>query len=90
MIFVHDWAPAKISLGFPLRALLIPRTACWLSWIARGVARIAADPPGALADFDQALLLNPRSPQALQDKAHVFSERLQRPANACMIRASVC
>src|SRR5438128_651047 len=31
-----------------------------LSWIARGVARIAAEPAGAISDFDAALKLNPR------------------------------
>lgn len=49
-----------------------------LSWIARGVARVGTDPEGAIRDFDAALQLNPRSPQALQNKAHVLSERLNR------------
>jgi serine/threonine protein kinase/Tfp pilus assembly protein PilF len=49
-----------------------------LSWIARGVARIDTDPEGAIDDFDAALSLNPRSAQALQNKAHVLSERLSR------------
>lgn len=53
-----------------------------LSWIARGVARIAAEPAGAISDFDAALKLNPRSPQALQNKAHVLSERLHRTVEA--------
>jgi serine/threonine protein kinase/tetratricopeptide (TPR) repeat protein len=52
------------------------------SWIARGLARLAADPQGALADFDQALELNPRSIDALQNKAHVLAEKLGRENDA--------
>ncbi len=47
-----------------------------LSWIARGVARLADEPIEALADFRQALKLNPQSPSALQNIAHVLSEQL--------------
>jgi eukaryotic-like serine/threonine-protein kinase len=43
-------------------------------WLARGYARLGSDPKGALADFDQALRLNPRSLAALQNKAHVLSK----------------
>jgi len=49
------------------------------SWLARGFARLTRDPRGALSDFDRALELNPRSLQALQNRAHVLSEKLQRP-----------
>jgi tetratricopeptide (TPR) repeat protein len=52
------------------------------SWIARAVARMATDPKGALADLEQALLLNPRSSAALETKAHVLSEKLHKPAEA--------
>ncbi len=48
------------------------------SWVARGVARVGTDDAGALADFDQALRLNPRSRAAWQNKAHVLAERLGR------------
>jgi serine/threonine protein kinase/Flp pilus assembly protein TadD len=44
------------------------------SWIARGVARLANDLPGALADFEKAAELNPRSLAALQNQAHVLSK----------------
>jgi tetratricopeptide (TPR) repeat protein len=47
-------------------------------WIARGEARVATDPRGALADFQKALELNPRSRAALQDQASVLSENLGR------------
>src|SRR5262249_44792445 len=44
------------------------------SFIARGLARLPGDANGALADFDQALALNPRSLAALQNKAHVLAK----------------
>ena len=47
-----------------------------LSWVTRGVARLHDQPRDALADFRQALALNPRSQPALQNIAHVLSERL--------------
>jgi serine/threonine protein kinase/Tfp pilus assembly protein PilF len=46
------------------------------SWLARGFARLNRDPQAALADFEQALRLNPRSAAGLQNKAHVLAERL--------------
>jgi serine/threonine protein kinase/Tfp pilus assembly protein PilF len=45
-----------------------------MGWLARGYARIHSDPKAALADFDEALKLNPRSLNALQNKAHVLSK----------------
>jgi serine/threonine protein kinase/Flp pilus assembly protein TadD len=53
-----------------------------LSWIARGVARLGGDPQGALADFERALESNPRSRAALENKAHVLSERVGKTAEA--------
>jgi serine/threonine protein kinase/Tfp pilus assembly protein PilF len=44
------------------------------SWIARGLARAASDPQGALADFEEALVWNPRSVDALQNKASLLAE----------------
>jgi len=62
------------------------------SWIARGLARLERAPKQApqreqafaqaLADFDEALKLNPRSRAALRNKAHVFAEKLDRPEDA--------
>jgi serine/threonine protein kinase/Flp pilus assembly protein TadD len=45
-------------------------------WIARGRARALRDPKGALADFDEALKLNPTSRSALQNKAYVLDTHL--------------
>src|SRR5262249_17279911 len=47
-----------------------------------GLARLGHDPGGALGDFDHALALNPRSQAALQNKAHVLAERLNRTEEA--------
>jgi serine/threonine protein kinase/tetratricopeptide (TPR) repeat protein len=59
------------------------------SWIDRGYARLAKTDPestkAALADFEQALKLNPRSAAALQDKAHVLSERMGKTAEAVQV-----
>ena len=56
-----------------------------LSWVARAVAKITTDPEDALRDLDQALALNPRCRQALQNKAHVLAERLGRVDEAIRV-----
>jgi serine/threonine protein kinase/Flp pilus assembly protein TadD len=57
-----------------------------VSWVVRGVARLAGDDTaGAVADFDEALKLNPRSREALQNKAHVLSERMGRTTEAIAV-----
>jgi serine/threonine protein kinase/Tfp pilus assembly protein PilF len=56
-----------------------------LSWVVRGLARARADAQGALADFDRALRLEPRSLDALQNKANVLSEHLARPFEAVRV-----
>jgi tetratricopeptide (TPR) repeat protein len=50
-------------------------------WNERGLARIETDPAGALADFEHALVLDPTLHVALQNKAHVLTEHLNRPAD---------
>jgi tetratricopeptide (TPR) repeat protein len=55
------------------------------SLVARGLARLPADPQGALADFDAALAIAPRYRHALQDKAHVLSEHLGQPDRAVAV-----
>lgn len=42
-------------------------------WLARAQAQLYRDPPAALADYEQALKLNPRLVPALQGKAHLLS-----------------
>lgn len=56
-----------------------------VGWIARGLARLAKDPQGALSDFDEALKLNGRSFSALQNKAHVLADRLNKLNEALAI-----
>ena len=53
-----------------------------LSFVARGVARIGTSAGDALADFQQALVLDPGCRPALQNAAHVLAERLGRPADS--------
>jgi tetratricopeptide (TPR) repeat protein len=62
------------------------------SWIARGLARLNREPQAALADFTQALKINPRSVAALQNSAHVLAEKLNQPeaALAMMEKAVAC
>lgn len=50
-----------------------------LSWVSRAEIRMGADPLAALADVEEALKLNPLSAPGLQLKAHLLSERLNRP-----------
>ena len=52
------------------------------SWLARGMAKLPGDPRGALDDFRQALQANRRSRDALQNVAHVLSERMNEPEDA--------
>jgi tetratricopeptide (TPR) repeat protein len=54
------------------------------SWLARGIARLSSDLLGALADFENAARLNPRSLAALQNQAHVLS-RLGRNEQALRV-----
>jgi tetratricopeptide (TPR) repeat protein len=56
-----------------------------LSWIFRGLARLDDDPEGALCDFDAALVINPRSKSALENKAFVLAERLGRTEEAIRV-----
>jgi tetratricopeptide (TPR) repeat protein len=57
-----------------------PRDA--VSWVVRGLAKLPADPQGALADFDSALAVNPIYDLALENKAALLSERLGRTQDA--------
>jgi tetratricopeptide (TPR) repeat protein len=53
--------------------------------VARGLARLTESPDGALADFDEALKLDPRCISALEAKASVLSERLDRTEDAIRV-----
>jgi tetratricopeptide (TPR) repeat protein len=56
-----------------------------LGWIARGLAHLPEEPKKALADFDEALKLNPRSFAALQNKAHVLGKYFRRLDDAIKV-----
>jgi len=51
-------------------------------WVARGMARLPADPSGALADYGEALKLAPRYLPALQNSAAVLGELQGRAQEA--------
>lgn len=55
-----------------------------LSWVAHGVAQLKQDANAALADFEQALMLNPVSKTALRNCVHVLADRLDRPQDAML------
>ncbi|MBP3955860.1 protein kinase [Gemmata sp. G18] len=55
------------------------------SWVARGTERLAGDAKGALADAEEALKINPFSMTALQLKAHILGERLNKPDDALAV-----
>lgn len=52
------------------------------SWIARGMSVMSANPEAALQDFETAKRWNPKSRDAMQNIAHVYSERLGRTDKA--------
>lgn len=51
-------------------------------WVARGVARLAKDPQGALEDFQEALRRWPSSQLALKNIVHVTADRLGKEDDA--------
>ncbi|MBS0264279.1 MAG: protein kinase [Planctomycetes bacterium] len=53
-----------------------------LSFVSRGMERMAADPQGALQDYQAALQLDPRCYEALRNIAHLESERFGKPDEA--------
>ena len=55
------------------------------SWVARGLARMDKDPKGAIADFDEAIKLNPQSFPALQNKAHVLADLVKDDREAVQV-----
>jgi serine/threonine protein kinase/Flp pilus assembly protein TadD len=54
-------------------------------WLARGRARIERDPKGALADFEEAIRLNPLSFEGLQNKAAILSDQFKDDAAALKV-----
>jgi serine/threonine protein kinase/Tfp pilus assembly protein PilF len=55
------------------------------SWESRAMARAHTDPKGALADVEEALALAPTSFSALNNKAFILAERLNRPKDALLV-----
>jgi len=56
-----------------------------IAWNIRGLARLNQDPIGALTDFEAALKINPDFHEAMENKAHVLSEHLDRTTEALAV-----
>jgi tetratricopeptide (TPR) repeat protein len=56
-----------------------------VSWTIRGVWKQKADPKGAIADYDAAIVLNPKAHSAMRNKAVVLADFLNRPADAVVV-----
>jgi tetratricopeptide (TPR) repeat protein len=56
-----------------------------VSWVTRGVWRMNMSAEDALSDFNEALKLDPRSRDALQNKAVLLADRLNKPAEAANV-----
>ncbi|HEX6961324.1 MAG TPA: protein kinase [Lacipirellula sp.] len=56
-----------------------------ISWLARGMARLGKSPELALADFRQALQLDPGNRMAAQNVLHVLTDRLHRNDEALVL-----
>ena len=54
-------------------------------WVRRGHTKLTTDPAGAVADFDAALAVNPRSLAALTAKAQALDEGLHRAAESLAV-----
>ncbi len=48
-------------------------------WVDRGLIRLGSNPASAVEDFEQALVVNPKSVDAHQKLAYVYSELLSNP-----------
>lgn len=77
----RDHEAAKADLAEGLRREPTDEMSC----IARGIAFLPGDPKRALADFDAALELNPRSLAGLQNKAHVLGKYLKLTQDAVQV-----
>ncbi len=53
-----------------------------LSWVSRGIAKLANDTAGALADFIKAEEVYPRCVEALSNQAFVYAVKMKKPAEA--------
>jgi tetratricopeptide (TPR) repeat protein len=53
--------------------------------VARGYARQETDPKAALADYDRALAINPRSFPALENKGHILADLLKDDKEAVVV-----
>jgi tetratricopeptide (TPR) repeat protein len=54
-------------------------------WVVRGIAQMDNDPTAAMADFEQALKLDPNHRAALRNQANLLAESLNMPAKAVAV-----
>jgi serine/threonine protein kinase/Tfp pilus assembly protein PilF len=52
------------------------------SWLTRGFWNLSSDPAKALADYEEAIKVNPKSRDGWQSKAVILADYLKRPADA--------
>ena len=71
---VRDLSGDKVGAKRDLDAAMKITPTDDLTWATRGTTRMLADPTNALADFNAALALNPRSLPSLQNKAHILGK----------------
>jgi len=82
---VHDKTGDKAEAKRQLAKCTQSQPADEYDWVARGLAKKDEDPKGALADFDRALTLNPRSFEGLQNKAALLSEKFGKDDEALSV-----
>lgn len=70
----HEAAGNAVAAQADREAALKLQPADEQAWVARGLALLPAQPQLAVAAFDRAIALNPRSRAARQNKAYVLSE----------------
>jgi serine/threonine protein kinase/Tfp pilus assembly protein PilF len=54
-------------------------------WVVRGIARMDDAPAAAMADFEQALKLDPHNRAALRNQANLLAESLSKPEQAVAV-----
>ncbi|MFL5243389.1 MAG: protein kinase domain-containing protein [Gemmataceae bacterium] len=82
---VYDKKGDKVEAKRQLSECIQSQPADEYDWIARGLAKKDEDPKSALADFDRALALNPRSFEGLQNKAALLSDKFGKDDEALRV-----
>jgi tetratricopeptide (TPR) repeat protein len=86
---VRELRNDKAGARLDREACLAMKPADEASWNDRGLAQLPANPRAALADFEQALKLNPTFYPSLQNTVHVLSEHLGQQEKALEVMTRV-